>query len=163
MPVQFTDENAIFIANKIRTTSRALGIPFLIENIAYYFPLPGATLSEVDFLIRVLEAAHCGLLLDVANLHANAVNHGFDPHVFIDRLPPEAIVEIHVAGGAMRDGIYIDTHGHALSEDVLSLLDYALAVTRPNAVVLEREKNFPPIEELVSEVREVRRLWKQHC
>jgi uncharacterized protein len=162
MPVQFSAGNVAFIAEKIRRISAALQRPFLIENIAYYFTIPGSAMQECDFILRVLESAQCGMLLDVNNLYANSLNHDFDPYAFIDRLPAEAIVEIHVAGGRKRGGLYLDTHGHAVSPEVMSLLDYALSTKRPNAVVLEREKNFPPIEELLGEIRELKCLWDRH-
>ena len=39
-----------------------------------------------------------GLLLDVNNVFVNAQNHGFDARKFIDRLPLERVVQLHVAG-----------------------------------------------------------------
>lgn len=161
-PVQFSESNATFIADKIAHCASLLECPFLIENIAYYFTIPGSTLSEVEFLLRVLEQGRCGLLLDVNNLYANSLNHGFDPYAFIDRIPAEAVVELHVAGGEMRDGLYVDTHGHALNSDVLELVDYAVRTKQPNAILLEREKNFPPMEELMAEIGELRRIWKRY-
>ena len=161
-PVQFSEANAAFIGQKIASLGTVLDCPFLIENISYYFTIPGSTLSEIEFLLRVLERGRCGLLLDVNNLYANATNHGYDPYAFIDRIPAAAVVELHVAGGVKRDGLYIDTHGHALNADVMALVDYAVRTKRPNAILLEREKNFPPMEELVSELAELRRIWWQY-
>jgi len=162
IPVQFSEHNAAFIGDKIASLGNVLECPFLIENIAYYFTIPGSTLSEIEFLLRVLERGRCGLLLDVNNLHANAMNHGYNPYAFIDRIPAAAVVELHVAGGEQRDGLYIDTHGHAINSDVMALVDYAVRTKRPNAILLEREKKFPPMEELVRELGELRRIWRRH-
>lgn len=162
LPIQLTENNVLFVAEKIRLTSAMLGLPFLIENIVSYFTIPGSTMPETEFLVRLMETAHCGLLLDVNNLYANSINHNFDPRAFMDRLPAAAVVEIHVAGGELRDGLYIDTHGHAINSAVMELLEYAIVTKRPNAIVLEREKNFPPISELISEIRELRRMWGRH-
>jgi uncharacterized protein (UPF0276 family) len=127
MPVQFVSSNIAWIASKIREAQHLIGLPFLLENITYYFTIPGAEMDEVDFLLRLLAEARCGLLLDVNNLHANALNHGYDPYAFIDRLP-----------------------------------DYAVATKQPNAILLEREKNFPPMETLVAELEDIRRIWLRH-
>jgi uncharacterized protein (UPF0276 family) len=161
-PLQFTESNADFIARKIRAASEYFDVPFLIENIAYYFPIPGATMTEIDFILRILERAQCGLLLDVHNVYANSINHGYDPYQFIDRLPAAAVIEIHVAGGAWKGELYMDSHGHAVSSSVLELVDYAVATKSPRAVILEREKNFPTIDELIAEVRELRNIWRKH-
>jgi uncharacterized protein (UPF0276 family) len=161
-PVQFSERNAAFVADKINRLCDLLEFPVLIENISYYFVVPGSTLSELEFVLRILAMAHCGLLLDVNNLYANAINHGFDAYEYLDRLPESAVVEIHVAGGESRDGLYVDTHGHAVNDEVMQLLDYAIATKKPNAVLLEREKNFPPVEELLGELRALRGLWVRH-
>jgi hypothetical protein len=163
MPVQFSEAMIAFMAGKIRSLGRQLGLPFLVENSAYYFRIPGSTLGEADFIVGLLQSAHCGLLLDVNNLYANAVNHDYDPYAFIDRLPAAAVVEIHVAGGERRGDLYVDTHGHPVTAEVLGLLDYAIATKQPNAIVLEREQNFPPMSELIDEIRAVRRLWQRHA
>ena len=158
-PLQFTESNADFIARKIRAASEILGVPFLIENIAYYFPIPGATMTECDFITRILDRAGCGMLLDVHNVYANSINHGYDPRKFIDRLPAAAVVEIHVAGGAWKGDLYLDSHGHEVPPEVLDLVDYSVATKEPRAVILEREKNFPSTDVLIAEVKELRRIW----
>ena len=53
--------------------------------------------------------------------------------------------------------------GHAVNAEVLALLDYAVATKRPNAIVLEREQNFPPMRDLVDELRDLRRRWQRHA
>ena len=162
LPLQFSERNAVFIAQKIRALSERLPFPFLIENSAFYFSVPGSLLTEIEFLLQVLESAGCGLLLDVNNLYANSVNFAFDPYKYLDQIPEAAVVEIHVAGGERRGGLYIDTHGHAVNAEVMSLLDYAVCTKRPKAILLEREKNFPPMDELMKEIGELRRLWVRH-
>jgi uncharacterized protein (UPF0276 family) len=163
MPVQFSLGNMDLLTAKIRFIRERIGVPFLIENIPYYFEIPGSDVAEIDFIVGLLERTGCGMLLDLNNLYANSVNHAFDPYRFVDKLPAAAIVEIHVAGGEMRGHLYIDTHGQPVNSKVLELLDYAVATKRPNAVILEREKNFPPMEDLLSELREMKYIWARHA
>jgi uncharacterized protein (UPF0276 family) len=162
LPLQFSERNAAFVSHKIDTLNEHLEFPLLIENSAAYFAIPGSHLTEVEFLLRVLELARCGLLLDINNLYANSINFAFDPYKYLDQLPAAVVVEIHVAGGERRGGLYIDTHGHAVNAEVMNLVDYAVRTKRPNAILLEREKNFPPMDELMGELRELKRLWVRH-
>ena len=74
------------------------------------------------------------MLLDVANLHASAVNLGQDPERVLDELPLERVVYVHAAGGVERDGVYHDTHAHPLTPEVLDLLEALCARHRPPAV-----------------------------
>jgi uncharacterized protein (UPF0276 family) len=56
-------------------------------------------MSQDEFFCRLAEVTGCGLLLDVANVHINAMNHRFDPVAFLDAMPLNAVVQIHLAGG----------------------------------------------------------------
>ena len=73
-------------------------LQFYVENIAYLFRFE-STMSESEFIARMLQRTECGWLLDVTSVYANAVNFGFDPHQFIDRIMPAArSVQMHLAG-----------------------------------------------------------------
>lgn len=161
MPLLFSEANAISIATKIREARALLGLPFLVENIAYYFTFPGNTLTESQFICHVLELADCGLLLDINNLYGNALNFGADPYKFIDEMPPHRVIELHIAGGQQQDDLYIDTHGHPISQEVWHLLEYAISKTRPKAIILEREKNLPHFNILLAEVEEARLILQK--
>jgi uncharacterized protein (UPF0276 family) len=96
------------------------------------------------------------LLLDVANLYANARNHRYDPLSFLDRLPLDRIAYVHVAGGVERDGVYHDTHTRAVPPGVLQLLEELCARTSPPGVLLERDDDFPPDSEIAAELDRIR-------
>ena len=118
---------------------------FYIENIAYLFQLDG-TMSEAEFLSRVLRRTGCGWLLDVTNVYANARNFGFDGHEFISEVMPAADrVQIHLAGGYYDEKarMYIDSQSHAIPEPVWDLYRFALneAGGKVDAVFIERDQN----------------------
>jgi hypothetical protein len=114
-------------------------------------------MSEIEFLRAVLGEADCGLLLDVNNVFVNAVNHCYDARAFLRALPAGRVCYFHVAGHYVEaPDLRIDTHGAAVSDDVWSLLDEAYALFGPAPTLLERDFNFPPLVELVSEVAAIR-------
>ena len=84
-------------------------------------------------------------------------NFDFDAKAYIDKIPEERVVQIHVAGHYVReDGLRIDTHGEPVPDDVYELLDYTLRKVGAVPVLLERDNNIPPLDELLAEVDE---LW----
>jgi len=93
------------------------------------------------------------LLLDVANIHANALNRGQDARDVLDRMPLDRIAYVHVAGGAEHDGLYHDTHTDPVPEPVLSLLERLVerSPTTP-PVMLERDGRYPPAADLAAEL-----------
>jgi len=156
LPIPFTEEAVHHVAARIRTTQDILGRRIAVENVSYY-AAPGAAMSELDFVNAVLAEADCDLLLDVNNIHVNATNHGYDAEAFLAALPGERIAWIHVAGHLVEtDDLLIDTHGMPVVDPVWRLLESAYARFGVKPTLVERDFNFPPIEELIGEVRSVR-------
>ena len=154
MPLPFTREAVETVAANVAALKRAIpGVPVALENIAYTFTLPGAEMTEAAFVRAVLEAADCGLLLDLENVHANSRNHGFDPIPYLESLPLERVVEVHLAGGVVREGEYADTHTRPVPEESWTLLEWLAPRTDVRAVIIERDDNLPPSQELLAEVR----------
>lgn len=135
---------------------------FYIENIAYLFRLSG-TMSEADFLERVLQRTGCGWLLDVTNVYANARNFGFDAYEYVAQVLPAADrVQMHLAGGFFdeKSGIYVDSHSHPIPDAVWDLYWFSLmqAGDKVDAVFIERDQNFPDETGWRDEVRKVRQI-----
>ena len=96
-PLPSTRDSIDMICHNIRRVRQSIAAPLILENITYTVTFPFSEMDEVTFLREVLEAADCGLLLDVTNLFTNATNHGYDPLTFFERLPLERIVQLHFA------------------------------------------------------------------
>jgi len=158
MPIPFTADAVRHVAARIRRAQEILERPIAVENVSYY-AAPGAELSEIEFVTAVLEEADCGLLLDVNNIFVNAVNHGYDPVGFLHALPAERVWYFHTAGHFVEaPDLRVDTHGAAVCDDVWELLAAAYRHCGPVPTLLERDFNFPPLDELLGEVARIRRL-----
>lgn len=163
LPLPFTDEAVECASQHAIELRDRIGRPLALENVSYYsHPGGAADRDEADFLRQVLESADAKLLLDVNNIWVNSQNHGFDPYAFLDRLPAERVVQIHVAGPSVRDdGLIIDTHGEPVRDECYALLEHALRRVGPVPVLLERDQNFPPFEELVAEVQRLHAIYER--
>lgn len=164
LPIQFTEEAVEHVAARIRRVQDILGRRIAIENVSYYAALPVApaqALDEAGFVEAVLERADCDLLLDVNNVYVNAVNHRYDPVAFLRRMPSSRVACYHVAGHYDEaEDLKVDTHGAAVKPDVWDLLAEAYRVHGVRPTLLERDFNFPPLEELLREVGAVRALQR---
>ncbi|WP_433556737.1 DUF692 domain-containing protein [Pseudonocardia xinjiangensis] len=156
LPVPRTREALDVLARNIRRTQAELDVPLALEPIAALFDWPEDEYTEADFLTALLERTDALLLLDVANIHANAVNRGQDPEAVLDRLPLDRVAYVHVAGGAEHPddpGIYHDTHTHPVPAAVLRLLERLVERTaQAPPVMLERDGRYPPAAELLAEL-----------
>ena len=85
--------NEALVEGACRNLERAaqiVGCAPQVENIATLVVPPASRLDEADWIARIVCGAGVGLLLDLHNLYANAVNFGDDPHSLLCRLPPRA-------------------------------------------------------------------------
>lgn len=141
-PLTRTLETARQVAKRAQYVQDRVGAPFLLENITYYFEL-SPTMTESQFITEVLEHCDCGLLLDVANLYINSVNHGFDPGDFLDSIPLERVVQLHLAGGEWSHDTLVDAHGFPVPPEVWSLLPEVVRRCDVKGIIIERDQNFP--------------------
>jgi hypothetical protein len=129
-----------------------------LENVSYYAPT-NTSMSEVEFLLAVLLEADCDLMLDINNIVVNSINHGYDTHEFMHQMPAERLRYFHQAGHYVEaPDLRIDTHGAAVDEQSWQLLQDAYEHFGPVPTLLERDFNFPPIDELLAEVGRIRSL-----
>lgn len=162
-PVPFSEANCANIIANARYAASCFDCPFLLENISYYFLPQPAQMSEAEFITRILEGANCYMLLDLTNVQNNAINMKYDPYAFLDALPLERVVQIHLAGGFYLGSVLLDTHSHEVPNEVFDMLKY-VAPRMPNlrGVLIERDQNFPPFDELLAELDQVRDVLRDH-
>jgi uncharacterized protein (UPF0276 family) len=167
MPIPFTAEAVSYVAERIRRAQDILGRRMAVENVSYYAPTD-TEMSEVEFTLAVLQEADCDLLLDVNNIVVNSINHRYDAREFLQAMPRERVRYFHVAGHYVEaEDLRVDTHGDAVSEPVWALLADAYQRFGPVPTLLERDFNFPPMAELLSEIRQVKAMqagnevWKE--
>jgi uncharacterized protein len=155
MPIPFTDEAVRYVSQRIRRTQEILERRIAIENVSYY-AAPGQQLKEIEFITAILEEADCDLLLDVNNIHVNSINHRYDAIEFLRALPGSRIAYGHIAGHSnVADDLIVDTHGATVIPDVWQLLDTAYECFGVFPTLLERDFNFPAVDELLAEVQQI--------
>jgi len=158
MPIPFTEEAVRYVAKRVQRVQDLLGQRMALENVSFYAPID-SSMSERDFLLAVLEEADCDLMLDINNIVVNSINHRYDASEFLKSMPAERIRYFHLAGHYVEaEDLRIDTHGTAVDEQAWQLLKEAYSLYGPVPTLLERDFNFPPMDELLDEVRRIKQL-----
>jgi uncharacterized protein (UPF0276 family) len=162
MPIPFTDDAVRYVAGRVRRVQDILEQRMALENVSYYAPTD-STMSEKEFLLAVLDEADCDLMLDINNIVVNSINHSYDANEFLRDMPAERIRYFHLAGHYVEaEDLRIDTHGSAVDDQAWQLLDDAYTLFGPVPTLLERDFNFPPMNELLDEVRRIKRVQTKH-
>ena len=144
----------------LTATSRAsqaeLDVPLALEPIAALFDWPDDEYTEGEFLTALLERTGALLLLDVANVYANARQPRHRPRGAARRDPAGAggVRARRRAVPSTRDpGVYHDTHTDPVPAARAHLLERAVRTARaPPAVMLERDGRYPPAAPLHAEL-----------
>jgi len=156
MPIPFTEAAVRHVAKRIEQTQDILQQRIAIENVSFY-AAPGAEMTELEFLLAVLQEADCDLLLDVNNIYVNSVNHNYDATAFLAQIPGERISYIHVAGHYNEaDDLLVDTHGADVIDPVWALLQQSYDLFGVKPTLLERDFNIPPMDQLLQELDTIR-------
>lgn len=158
MPIPFTEEAVQVVSARIRQVQDMLGRRIAVENASYY-AAPYQEMTEIEFINAVIREADCDLLLDVSNIVVNSINHRYDPVAFLKALPGERTTYIHIAGHYEEAAdLRVDTHGAPVIPSVWDLLAEAYNTFGALPTLLERDFNFPPLEDLLAEVGQIRAI-----
>lgn len=152
LPVPRNETTMRVLLDNILYIKEHLSVPFALENIASLCDWENSDYDEASFFAELLERSDCLMLLDVANLYANSINHKFDPLEYLQRLPLHRIAYVHIAGGTYRDNLYHDTHAHPVIMGAYGLLQKLSSMIAIPKIMLERDDNFPTELELNREL-----------
>jgi uncharacterized protein (UPF0276 family) len=129
-----------------------------VENIATLIDPPGSDVDEPEWITSIVDSCGAGLLLDLHNLYANAVNFGADPAAVLRRLPLHRVGIVHLAGGrwipAPNGGRrLLDDHLHAVPPAVFGLLtELGRLAPQKLTVIIERDGDYPAFADLQTEL-----------
>jgi uncharacterized protein (UPF0276 family) len=143
LPLPYTEEVVRHVAARIREVQDFLGQAILIENVSSYMSFRASTMQEWEFVSAVAEEADCGILLDINNIYVSAFNHGFDPVLYVNSVPPERVVQFHMAGHSDHGAYLLDTHDHPICAEVWRLYELAVSRFGATSTLIEWDDNIP--------------------
>lgn len=157
LPLPLTRDALGVVCDNIDLAQHVLGRSMLFENPSSYLTFPEDEMPEWEFLSEMARRTGCFLLLDVNNIYVSANNHGFSPSDYLDGIPQDRVRQIHLAGHAP-GRIIIDTHDRPVCDAVWSLFGEAASRFGDVAIMIERDDQIPPLEELLEELEIARTI-----
>jgi uncharacterized protein (UPF0276 family) len=158
LPLPHTPAVVRHVVERVRQVQDAVGRPFALENVSSYLTYKSSEMPEWELLAEIAERADCGILFDVNNVYVSARNHGFDANAYVDAIPPDRVVQVHLAGHTDKGTHLLDTHSAHVADPVWDL--YVRAIRRMGAVstLIEWDENIPEWSVLEEEASRARRL-----
>jgi hypothetical protein len=156
LPLPYTQETLTHVIDRIKQVQDTLGRYILLENPSTYVEFNASAIPEWEFLAQLAVKADCGLLLDVNNVYVNAFNHKYDARKYIDALPADRIVQIHLAGHRNLGSHIIDTHDNVVADEVWKLYAYTMRRKGLISTMIEWDEHVPEFPVLLAELDKAR-------
>ncbi len=128
------------LIGRVRGLQEALDVPVVLENMPM---LPGGKYqfqSDPRIINTILEQTGCNMLLDTSHARVAAALRGWQIEDYINELPLEKVVHMHVSGPREKNGVLYDAH-EPLGEEDYRVLEWILKRTRPQVLTLEYFKD----------------------
>lgn len=153
LPVPYTQEALKHIVRRIREVQDFLERPIALENPSTYLEFKQSSMPESEFIARMAEESGCHLLLDVNNVYVTCYNHRLDVKAYLDALPMDRVIQIHLSGHTNKVTHIIDTHDDYVVDEVWNLYKYVVhkAERIPNTMV-EWDDHIPEFPVLEAEL-----------
>jgi len=162
LPLPYNEEMLRHVSARVRTVQDFLGERIVLENPATYAGFVASSMTEWDFLAALAEEADCGVLLDVNNVYVSSFNHGFSAEGYIDAIPIDRVVQMHIAGHSHEGTHIIDTHSGQVADPVWQLLARARRRGIRAATMLEWDADIPEFPVVHREALKARIFLDQH-
>lgn len=160
LPIPYTEATLAHVVERVRVVQDFLERPLVLENPSTYLTFAADAMSEQEWVARMADEADCGLLLDVNNVYVSARNHDTDPWDYLDGVPYDRVVQIHLAGHTDKGTHCIDTHNDHVIETVWNLYGEVHRRTGGRATLLEWDEDIPTFQVVHDEVLKAKR-WRE--
>ncbi len=162
LPLPLTEAALCHTVDRIGRVQDALGRRLVLENVSSYVRFAADEMAEHEFVTELARRADCQLLLDVNNVYVSSVNHGFDARAYIDAMPADRVVQLHLAGHSSgADGLLIDTHDAPVCAAVWDLYAHTLRRIGAKPTMIERDDHIPALADLLAELDIARAIAQQ--
>jgi uncharacterized protein len=158
LPLPYDEATLRHVTRRVKQVQDALERPLVLENPSTYLAFARSRMPEWEFLARLCDDSGCGLLLDVNNVYVSGFNHGFDPRQYVDAIPADRVVQVHLAGHTHHGTHILDTHDGPAIDAVWDLYARLCARTGPVSTLFEWDASIPPLADVRAEAEKARPL-----
>lgn len=165
LPIPYNQESLSIICDNIKKFQDYIGRQILVENPSSYTGFKISTMTEDEFVVKVVEKTGCGLLLDINNIYVSSKNLDFSAKEYINRMLviQNSIQEIHLAGHSILENKYnqrflVDTHDDNVCEDVWELYKYIISCIGIRPTLIEWDQKLPELSVLIAEANKAQKI-----
>lgn len=163
LPLPYTQEVIDYVSERARVVQDYLELPFALENLSSYVAFKEDQMPEWEFYSAIVEKAGINMMLDVNNIYVSSRNHGFDPYQYIDSIPIEKVIQVHLAGHLDMGDYLLDTHDQYVKDEVWELYGEVYKRTGGVSTLLEWDDHFISYENTCKEAMKAKQFQRELC
>lgn len=160
LPLPYTQEVIDYVSERARIVQDYLELPFALENLSSYVAYTQDQMPEWAFYSAVVEKANIYMMLDVNNIYVSSRNHGFHPMDYVNNIPLDRVLQIHLAGHKDCGTHILDTHDNYVCDEVWKLYGEVYPRTGGVSTLLEWDDNLVSFQETWEEALKAKAFQK---
>lgn len=160
LPLPYTREVMDYVIQRAKIVQDFLELPFALENLSSYVAYKDDQMPEWEFYGGIVEEAGIYMMLDVNNIYVSSRNHGFEPMDYVNNIPIERVIQIHLAGHTDCGDYVLDTHDHPVRNEVWELYGKVYQKTGPVSTLLEWDDHYIPFYDTWNEALKAKAFQK---
>ncbi|OJU80641.1 MAG: hypothetical protein BGO10_02360 [Chlamydia sp. 32-24] len=158
LPLPYTKSVVNFVVQKAKIVQDYLELPFALENLSSYLTYNESELTEWEFYSEIVEKAGIYMMLDINNVYVSSKNHGFDPIAYLNHIPFEKVIQMHIAGHTQKDHYFLDTHNDHVAQEVWDLYGMIYPKVKDISVLLEWDDDFISLGDTLLEANKAKQF-----
>jgi uncharacterized protein (UPF0276 family) len=163
LPIPYNEESLRVICDHISFTQDFLNRQILVENPSTYLSFKNSTMSEEQFINKLVQKSGCKILLDVNNIYVSSENNNFDAKKYLENIDANIVGQFHLAGHyvkkiANNKQLIIDTHSSTVCDDVWELFKIAAKKFKNIPTLIEWDQDIPDFEILQQEKHKAQKI-----
>lgn len=148
---------------RVQEVQAHCSVPVAIEPPPVSFSV--GSMPVFEFFGELAERADCALLLDMGHLVSYEMATQQSLQQQLDLLPIERVIEVHIAGGKIKqiddEQLYIDAHESDITTATWDMLEYMLSVL-PNIKALCYECEGVDATTVIQRLQQIRQTIQEH-
>ncbi len=128
IPLIFNQHSLELAVERVKEVQAKVAVPVAIEPPPVAFII--GSMPLFSFFGSLSNQTNCAILLDMGHLVSYEMASGRSVLAAIDELPVERVIEVHIAGGRLKEGdagsIYVDAHECEIVEQTWQMLETML-------------------------------------
>lgn len=165
LPPRQTDIGVSLAVRNINMMKEGLMVPFGVETGVNYLKKRPDEMDDGEFVNNVVTEADCGIILDLHNIYCNDLNGRQKISDFLNQIPLDRVIEVHLAGGIEMNGYWLDAHSGEIPQRLIDISREVIPhLKNLKVIIFEILSSYIPVvgeNLIIDQLKTIKDIWNQ--